>query len=108
VEFVDQISKSVSLTFELDVIRLKTALGCNSPWQPLEIPTASTPIGQLYQSLLSPVPGDLGRSHSEQSPEFSAMRGEGAAAPNSCAPQGHDQTREIFQLVQFFSISSEI
>ena len=29
-----------------------------SPWQPLGIPSAITPIGQLHQSPPSPIPGD--------------------------------------------------
>jgi len=35
--------------------------GVNKPWQPLRIPSAITPIGQLHQSPPSPIPGDLGR-----------------------------------------------
>ena len=38
-----------------------------SPWQPLGIPSAITPIGKLHQSLPSPIPGDLGRDRSHQS-----------------------------------------
>jgi len=38
-----------------------------SPWQTLRVPFALTPIGQLHQSLPSPVPGDLGRCPSHQS-----------------------------------------
>ena len=38
-----------------------------SPWQPLGILFAITPIGQLHQSLPSPIPGDLGRGPSHQS-----------------------------------------
>jgi len=33
----------------------------NKPWQPLGIPFAITPIGQLYQSPPSPIPGDRTR-----------------------------------------------
>ena len=32
-----------------------------SPWQPLGIPFATTPIGQLHQSPPSPIPGDRAR-----------------------------------------------
>ena len=39
----------------------------NKPWQPLRIPSAITPIGQLHQSPPSPIPGDLGRGPSHQS-----------------------------------------
>ena len=46
-----------------------------SPWQPLGIPSTIaplgpsniTPLGQLYQSPPSPIPGDLGRGPSHQS-----------------------------------------
>jgi len=38
-----------------------------SPWQPLGIPSAMTPIGQLHQTPPSPIPGDLGRGPSHQS-----------------------------------------
>ena len=41
--------------------------GVNKPWQPLGIPYAITPIGQLHQSPPSPIPGDLGRGPSHQS-----------------------------------------
>ena len=41
--------------------------GLNKPWQPLGIPFAITPIGQLHQSPPSPIPGDLGRGPSHQS-----------------------------------------
>jgi hypothetical protein len=41
--------------------------GVNKPWQPLRIPFAITPIGQLHQSPPSPIPGDLGRGPSHQS-----------------------------------------
>ena len=41
--------------------------GVNKPWQPLRIPFAVTPIGQLHQSPPSPIPGDLGRGRSHQS-----------------------------------------
>ena len=41
--------------------------GVNKPWQPLTIPSAITPIGQLHQSPPSPIPGDLGRGPSHQS-----------------------------------------
>ena len=41
--------------------------GVNKPWQPLGIPFARTPIGQLHQSPPSPIPGDLGRGPSHQS-----------------------------------------
>ena len=41
--------------------------GVWTPWQPLRIPFATTPVGQLYQSPPSPIPGDLGRSPSHQS-----------------------------------------
>jgi len=41
--------------------------GVNKPWQPLGIPFAITPIGQLHQSPPSPIPGDLGRGPSHQS-----------------------------------------
>ena len=41
--------------------------GVNKPWQPLEIPSAITPFGQLHQSPPSPIPGDLGRGPSHQS-----------------------------------------
>ena len=41
--------------------------GVNKPWQPLGIPSAITPIGQLHQSPPSPIPGDLGRGPSHQS-----------------------------------------
>ena len=37
------------------------------PWQPLGIPSAITPIGQLHQSPPSPIPGGLGRCPSHQS-----------------------------------------
>jgi len=37
------------------------------PWQPLGIPSAITPLSQLYQSLPSPIPGDLERGPSHQS-----------------------------------------
>ena len=40
--------------------------GVNKPWQPLGIPFAITPIGQLHQSPPSPIPGDLGRGPSHQ------------------------------------------
>jgi len=40
--------------------------GVNKPWQPLGIPSAITPIGQLHQSPPSPIPGDLGRGPSHQ------------------------------------------
>ena len=33
--------------------------GVNKPWQPLRIPSAITPIGQLHQSPPSPIPGDF-------------------------------------------------
>ena len=39
----------------------------NKPWQPLGIPSAITPIGQLHQSPPSPIPGILGRGPSHQS-----------------------------------------
>jgi len=39
----------------------------NKPWQPLGIPSAITPIGQLHQSPPSPIPRDLGRGPSHQS-----------------------------------------
>ena len=39
----------------------------NKPWQPLGIPFAITPMGQLHQSPPSPIPGDLGRGPSHQS-----------------------------------------
>ena len=41
--------------------------GVNKPWQPLGIPFAIAPIGQLHQSPPSPIPGDLGRGPSHQS-----------------------------------------
>ena len=41
--------------------------GVNEPWQPLGIPFGITPIGQLYKSLPSPIPEDLGRGPSHQS-----------------------------------------
>ena len=41
--------------------------GVNKPWQPLGIPSAITPIGQLDQSPPLPIPGDLGRGPSHQS-----------------------------------------
>ena len=41
--------------------------GVNKPWQPLGIPSAITPIGQLHQFPPSPIPGDLGRGPSHQS-----------------------------------------
>ena len=41
--------------------------GVNKLWQPLRIPFAITPIGQLHQSPPSPIPGDLGRGPSHQS-----------------------------------------
>ena len=41
--------------------------GVNKPWQPLRIPFAITPIGQLHQSPPSPLPGDLGRGPSNKS-----------------------------------------
>ena len=41
--------------------------GVNKPWQPLRIPFAITPNGQLHQSPPSPIPGDLGRGPSHQS-----------------------------------------
>ena len=41
--------------------------GVNKPWQPLRIPFAITPIGQLNKSPPSPIPGDLGRGPSHQS-----------------------------------------
>ena len=41
--------------------------GVNKPWQPMGIPFAITPIGQLHQSPPSPIPGDLGRGPSHQS-----------------------------------------
>ena len=44
-------------------------------WQPLGIPSAVTPIGQLHQSPPSPMPGDLGRG-----PQF---------ASNSCSPASY-------------------
>ena len=33
--------------------------GVATPWQPLGIPFATTPLGQLHQALPSPIPGDL-------------------------------------------------
>jgi len=39
----------------------------HSRWQPMGVPSALTPIGQLHQSAPSPVPGDLGRCPSHQS-----------------------------------------
>ena len=42
--------------------------GVNKPWQPLGIPFAITLIGQLHESPPSPIPGDLGRCDSHQSP----------------------------------------
>ena len=41
--------------------------GVIKPWQPLGIPSAITPIGQLHQSPPSPIPGELGRGPSHQS-----------------------------------------
>ena len=67
----DRISK-FSTTFESRIL-LKTDsaypkdTGLNIPWQPLGIPFAITPIGQLHQSPPSPIPGDLGRCLSHQS-----------------------------------------
>ena len=47
---------------------IPTKRGSNySPWQPLGIPSAITPIAQLHQSPPSPIPGDLGRGPSHQS-----------------------------------------
>jgi len=40
--------------------------GVDKPWQPLGIPFARTPMGQLHQSPPSPIPGDLGRGPSHQ------------------------------------------
>jgi len=39
----------------------------HSPWQPLGIPSATTPISQLHQSPPSHIPGDLGWGPSHQS-----------------------------------------
>ena len=39
----------------------------NKPWQPLRIPSAITPIGQLHQSPPSPIPWDQGRGPSHHS-----------------------------------------
>ena len=41
--------------------------GVNKPWQPIGIPSAIAPLGQLHQSPPSPIPGDLGRGPSHQS-----------------------------------------
>jgi len=41
--------------------------GVHKTWQPLGIPSAIIPIGQLHQSPPSPIPGDLGRGPSHQS-----------------------------------------
>jgi len=40
----------------------------DSPWQTLSIPSALTLIGQFHHPPPSPVPGDLGRDPSHQSP----------------------------------------
>jgi len=37
-------------------------------WQTLGVPFALTTIGQVYQSLPSPVPGDLGPAEMSESP----------------------------------------
>jgi len=41
--------------------------GVDKPWQPLGIPFAITPIGQLHQYPPLPIQGDLGRGPSHQS-----------------------------------------
>jgi len=43
------------------------AMEVNKPWQPLGIPLAITPIGQIHKLPPSLIPGDLGRGPSQQS-----------------------------------------
>ena len=42
-------------------------VGVETPWRTLNIPFAITPLGQFYQSLPWPIPGDLERGPSHQS-----------------------------------------
>jgi len=41
----------------------------HTPWQPLGIPFAITPLSYLYQSLPSPIPGDRARGKRSVAPE---------------------------------------
>ena len=60
-------------SFEIRFFLLKTDsgypkdTGVNKPWQPLRIPSAVTPIGQIHRSPPSPIPGDLGIGPSHMS-----------------------------------------
>ena len=64
-------TKHVHVMFNQQTVRVEFLLktdsgypkdtGVNKPWQPLGIPFATTPIGQLHQSPPSPIPGDRAR-----------------------------------------------
>ena len=74
--------------------------GVNKPWQPLGIPSAITPIGQLHQSPPSPIPGDIGRGPSHQStcsnietrmdrPKSVVRVHQGSSVDRPCQPSFH-------------------
>ena len=67
--------------------------GVDKPWQPLEIPSAITPIGQLHQSPPSPIPGDLGRCPSHQSHVLEHRETYGQAQGRSRGHQGNSVNR---------------
>jgi len=81
--------------------------GANKPWQPLGIPFAITPIGQLHQSPPSPIPGDLGRGLSHQSHVLEHRDTYGQAQVCSKGHQGSSLDRPCqpsFHWIKFWHI----
>ena len=81
--------------------------GVNKPWQPLGIPFAITPIGQLHQSPPSPIPGDLGRGLSHQSHVLEHRDTYGQAQVCSKGHQGSSLDRPCqpsFHWIKFWHI----
>ena len=85
--------------------------GVNKPWQPLRIPSAITPIGQLHQSPPSPIPGDLGRGPSHQSHVLEHRDTYGQAQVCSKGHQGSSVDRPCqpsFHWIKFWHVRNPL
>jgi len=82
-----------------------------SPWQPLGIPSAITPISQLHQSPPSPIPGDLGRGPSHQSHVLEQRNTYGQAQVCSKGHQGSSVDRPCqasFHCIKFWHVRNPL
>jgi len=85
--------------------------GVNKPSQPLRIPSAITPIGQLHQSPPSPIPGDLGRGPSHQSHVLEHRDTYGQAQVCSKGRQGSSEDRPCkssFHWIKFWHVRNPL